>query len=297
MSGLIDLDPGRAARAPALILAPEGPARAYAPPAQPCGRLTCDQLVTYLGRRGRGVQGPRRSDPAEPARRAVPGGRADAQRARGALPDDALRRDEAPAATRGGGPGGDQAARPREASLPEPGPDPADPRPVGQQVRRALGGRAQRPQARAGEPHGEDFRDLHPHHARAPLGGDHRQRDQEQVPVRLPGHVGLDARLPGRDEPPGRPRAAGGGRDPRGRPAAPAGPDHDRALERRREARGNLAGHLGDRAGRRLLPADRDPRPAARGREPRALRRLADDPVRPEDLAGDRRAAHHARDR
>ncbi|MEC4018628.1 hypothetical protein [Streptomyces sp. H27-D2] len=35
-------------------------------------------------------------------------------------------------------------------------------------------------------------------------------------------------------------------------------------------------------------------RRAARGRERRALRRLADDPLRPEDMAGDGRAAHHA---
>ena len=68
-----------------------------------------------------------------------------------------------------------------------------------------------------------------------------------------------------------------------------------RPVERRREARGDLAGHLGDRAGRRFLPADRHPRPAARGRQQRALRRLADDPLRPEDAAGDRRAAHDAR--
>ena len=33
------------------------------------------------------------------------------------------------------------------------------------------------------------------------------------------------------------------------------------------EERGHLPGHLGDRAGRRLLPADRHPRPAARGRQ------------------------------
>ena len=32
--------------------------------------------------------------------------------------------------------------------------------------------------------------------------------------------------------------AARRGREPRGRPAAPAGPDHDRAVERRREGRG-----------------------------------------------------------
>ena len=33
-------------------------------------------------------------------------------------------------------------ARPREAALPEPGPDPARPRPVGEQIRGALGERA-----------------------------------------------------------------------------------------------------------------------------------------------------------
>src|SRR5262249_1292390 len=53
--------------------------------------------------------------------------------------------------------------------------------------------------------------------------------------------------------------------------------------------------HLGDRAGRGLVPSDRDSRPASRGGERPALRRLADDLVRPEDLAGIRRAADHAR--
>ena len=36
----------------------------------------------------------------------------------------------------------DPAARPREAALPEPRPDPARPRPLGEQVRGALGGDA-----------------------------------------------------------------------------------------------------------------------------------------------------------
>ena len=58
-----------------------------------------------------------------------------------------------------------------------------------------------------------------------------------------------------------------GGREPRGRSTAPARPDLQGALERRREARRNVAGHLGDRADRRFVPADRDPRSAARGRQ------------------------------
>ena len=62
----------------------------------------------------------------------------------------------------------------REGPLPEPRPDPARPRPVGEQVRRALGRRAQRPQNQIGESDGEGLRDLHQDHARAPLGGDHR---------------------------------------------------------------------------------------------------------------------------
>ena len=66
-------------------------------------------------------------------------------------------------------------------------------------------------------------------------------------------------------------------------------------LGRRRQGRGDLAGHLGDRAGRRFLPADRDPRSAARGRQRRALRRLADDPLGPEDAARDGRDADDAR--
>ena len=39
---------------------------------------------------------------------------------------------------------------PREAALPQPRPDPARPRPVGEQVRRALGGDAQRAQDLSG---------------------------------------------------------------------------------------------------------------------------------------------------
>ena len=51
-----------------------------------------------------------------------------------------------------------------------------------------------------GESHGEGLRDLHPHHPGAPLGSDHRPRDPEQVQLRRPGRLRLDARLALRDE-------------------------------------------------------------------------------------------------
>ena len=65
------------------------------------------------------------------------------------------------------------------------------------------------PTSETGESHGEGVRDLHPHHPGASLGGHHRQRDEEQVPVRHPHQVGLDPRFALRDEQPERPRAPG----------------------------------------------------------------------------------------
>ncbi len=50
------------------------------------------------------------------------------------------------------------------------------------------------------------------------------------------------------------------GREPRGRSAAPARAELQRVVERGREARRHLARDLGDRAGRRLLPAHGHPR-------------------------------------
>src|SRR5664279_1662796 len=72
-----------------------------------------------------------------------------------------------------------------------------------------------------------------------------------------------------------------------------AGPEHGCALGRGREEGGHIQDHLADTAGRRLLPPERDPRPAARGRECPVVRRLADDPLGPEDVARDGQAAHH----
>ena len=60
-------------------------------------------------------------------------------------------------------------------------------------------------------------------------------------------------------------------------------------------AEGASRGDLGDRAGGGLVPTARHPRPAARGCQRPAVRRLADDPLRPQDLARDGSAAHHPR--
>ena len=57
------------------------------------------------------------------------------------LPMTRIRRHEAPAGARGRWPDHDEAARAREAPLPEPRSDPARPRPLGEQVRGAVGGR------------------------------------------------------------------------------------------------------------------------------------------------------------
>ena len=94
---------------------------------------------------------------------------------------------------------------------------------------------------------------------------------------------------------PGFGRAARRRREPGRRSAAPARPVDADAVERGRRTGRHLPGDLGDRGGRRLVPADRHPRPAPRRRPAGALRRLADDLVRPEDLAGDRPEPDHPR--
>ena len=58
---------------------------------------------------------------------------------------------------------------------------------------------------------------------------------------------------------------------------------------------GHVPSDVGDRTRRRFVSADRDPRPAQRHGTPRALRRVADDPVRVEDLARNRPDPDHSR--
>ena len=198
-----------------------------------------------------------------------------------------------------------QAARSREAALPQPRPDPARPRPLGQQVRRALGRGAQRAQDRhrggddeRGQPTQwstaaamtvfEIYIKTTPERLWEAITDPEMRRSTASASAPPP--TGRRARstspsVPGVID---RSPPARTSRSTRRGAWSRASPRSGARMSRRRD----LTGDLGDRAGRRLLPARRHPRPAARGRQRRTLRRLADDPLRPEDPAGDRRAAH-----
>ena len=143
-------------------------------------------------------------------------------------------------------------ARAREAPLPEPRPDPAHPRQVGEQIRRALGSDADRAQERTGrKAHGEvsggrvqlaigtPRRCSRSSSRRRPsaCGRRSRSRAARRVQLRRGDAVRLDARARVQR------RRAGGdrnrrGREPGGRPAASPGPELQRAVERRRQGEG-----------------------------------------------------------
>src|SRR6266403_1347515 len=78
-----------------------------------------------------------------------------------------------------------------------------------------------RQQERTGGADGKGLRDLHQNDPGAPLEGDHRPRDEEQVQLRSSDPVRLEARLALPVEPPGWGRSLGGGRERRGRAAPP----------------------------------------------------------------------------
>ena len=189
-----------------------------------------------------------------------------------------------------------QAARAREAALPERRPDPARPRPLGEQVRRALGRRAERPQARH-------------------RGARRWRRCSRSTSRRRPSVCGRRSPTPRC----GASTTSGWSSPPTGRPARATRASSDGA---RRDLEGEnlevdpprrlvqsftaLWGEdvksegtsrvtweiepVGDSC-RLTVTHDR----AARGCQQRALRRLADGPLRPQDAARDRRDAHHAR--
>ena len=127
----------------------------------------------------------------------------------------------------------DQAARSREAALPEPRPDPARPRPVGEQVRRAMGRRAQRAQATTGGHTMEKVFEIYIKTTPERLWEAITDSElRQQVQLRRGRRLRLDDRLALR----GRSRDGVGparrGREPRGRSAAPARAELHRAVER-----------------------------------------------------------------
>ena len=107
-------------------------------------------MVSYPAVRGHGVPGPRRPHPTGAPRCPVRPGRPDAGRPDRTARHHQDRRRQAPGCARGRRAGGEPAPGPREAALPQPGPDPARPRPLGEQVHRAVGRRPGRSQGGAG---------------------------------------------------------------------------------------------------------------------------------------------------
>ena len=130
----------------------------------------------------------------------------------------------------------------------------------------------------------------------AALAGDHRSGDPGTLPVRCAHRVGTGR--PGRATT--SPMPEGLARSSRARTSrstrrdglcspSPAVWDDDIAAEGTSRVTWEI------RTGRRLMPVHRHPRPAARGRRRAPLRRLADDPVRAQDLARDRSRTDHPR--
>ena len=72
--------------------------------------------------------------------------------------------------------------------------------------------------------------------------------DPDQVPLRQPHRVRLAGGVGLRADQPRCPVSPGRGQEPRGRSAPPSGADDDRPVERRRQGRGRVVGHVGDRA-------------------------------------------------
>ena len=190
---------------------------------------------------------------------------------------------------------------PREAPLPQPRADPADPRPLDRQVHRASRVRARGAQdSTGGHRHDDDHREVQTTQVYqlfikatpgADLGRDHEARVHASGTSTAAARRTLDAgeRWLGRsartDEALGRRGRSSSStrRAARARLAL--------ALQRGARARGGEPRHVGDRAaGRRRLPAHRRPRPA-RGRAEdggeRRPARLDGRPQRPQDAARD----------
>ena len=188
----------------------------------------------------------------------------------------------------------DPAARAREAALPQCRPDPARPRPLGEQIHRALGRRAERSQTRIGGQTMEKIFEIY-------IKTTPERLWQAITDTEMRRKYNFGAVVTSDWTPGSRYQGVGGeatifeGRESGGRSAAPTRPELPRAMGRGRESEGTSRvtweiEPIGDSC---LLKGH--PRSTARGRQQSALRRLADGPLRTQDAAGDRRDSDHAR--
>ena len=151
----------------------------------------------------------------------------------------------------------------------------------------------QRRAAVDGRPDREGVRDLHPHHPRAPVGGDHRPAAAPPLQLRAGGPLRLEGGLEYELSDPQAGRMAIGENlevDPPRRLV-----QSFTALwseEVQREGRSRVTWEIEPVGDSCRLTVTHDQ--SARGRPRRDLRRLAADPVRAEDAAGDRRGPDHA---
>ena len=168
-----------------------------------------------------------------------------------------LRRDEASGRARSRAPRDVAQGRPREAPLLEPRADPRDPRPVDLEVRRALGGRDGRPQARPGRSRAM----AQPRHVfETYIKASQDRIWQALIDPELTSRYFFDARVARRGTW-ARPTATrstdarGRGRGRRSRSAEAARAVVPRAVRRRHRGRTGVAGDVGDHAGRIGVPS------------------------------------------
>ena len=273
--------------------------------------LTCDQKVTYYPWHGRGVQGARGSDSAQPARPAVRAGRTDAERAGGRVDMTRFGVMKHLGVLEEAGLGVRRRPGQREAALPDAVPirlvhdrwvskyaEPWAATLSGlkthleddtmETVKTVSWADGTAPVA-AGTAVFEVFIKTTPERLWEAIT-DPAERAKYSFGVEVDSGLVEGLHLPRRV--PGVVPCSRNER--RGRPAVAAGPDVRRAVERRRERPGTTRLH-GTSSRLHLMPADGHPRPAAAERERPSSTGLADDPVGSEDAARDRRTTRHSR--
>ena len=127
----------------------------------------------------------RRPDPAKVVGRTLPTRWPDPRRTRKPVRNnEPASRDETHQGARSRPPGRHPSSGTGEVALSQSHPDPPHARPVGHQIRRAVGRRTQCAQERAGERNGKGLRDLHPHHPRTVVGSNHHSGGPIEVQFR-----------------------------------------------------------------------------------------------------------------